>query len=70
MKDFNIKEESKGTMTPVVKEVKAVNVTNHMLEIQLYWAGKGTTLIPKRGNYGPLISGISLCHHSKYSLSY
>ncbi|CAN6882094.1 unnamed protein product [Brassica oleracea] len=63
LKDFNIKEESKGTMTPVVKEVKAVNVTNHMLEIQLYWAGKGTTLIPKRGNYGPLISGISLCHH-------
>ncbi|WZZ59314.1 hypothetical protein YC2023_059421 [Brassica napus] len=64
LKDFNIKEESKGTMTPVVKEVKAVNVTNHMLEIQLYWAGKGTTLIPKRGNYGPLISGISLCHHT------
>ncbi|KAF3605174.1 hypothetical protein DY000_02047381 [Brassica cretica] len=64
LKDFNIKEESKGTMTPVVKEVKAVNVTNHMLEIQLYWAGKGTTLIPKRGNYGPLISGISLCHHN------
>ncbi|XP_033137237.1 probable LRR receptor-like serine/threonine-protein kinase At1g29720 isoform X3 [Brassica rapa] len=64
LKDFNIKEESNGTMTPVVKEVKAVNVTNHMLEIQLYWAGKGTTLIPKRGNYGPLISAISLCHHS------
>uniref|UniRef100_M4EU49 non-specific serine/threonine protein kinase n=1 Tax=Brassica campestris TaxID=3711 RepID=M4EU49_BRACM len=64
LKDFNIKEESNGTMTPVVKEVKAVNVTNHMLEIQLYWAGKGTTLIPKRGNYGPLISAISLCHHN------
>ncbi|CAG7864340.1 unnamed protein product [Brassica rapa] len=65
LKDFNIKEESNGTMTPVVKEVKAVNVTNHMLEIQLYWAGKGTTLIPKRGNYGPLISAISLCHHTE-----
>ncbi|KAL0795774.1 hypothetical protein Bca101_067151 [Brassica carinata] len=64
LRDFNIKEESKGTMTPVVKEKKIVNVTDHMLEIQLYWAGKGTTLIPKRGNYGPLISAISLCHHS------
>ncbi|XP_056841627.1 probable LRR receptor-like serine/threonine-protein kinase At1g29720 isoform X2 [Raphanus sativus] len=64
LRDFNIKKESRGTMTPVVKEKKVVNVTNHMLEIQLYWAGKGTTLIPRRGNYGPLISAISLCHHS------
>ncbi|KAL1205158.1 putative LRR receptor-like serine/threonine-protein kinase [Cardamine amara subsp. amara] len=63
-KDFNIKEEADGTLKPVVKEVKAVNVTDHMLEIRLYWAGKGTTIIPERGNYGPLISAISLCHHS------
>ena len=62
MKDFNIKEEANGTLKPVVKELKAVNVTDHMLEIRLYWAGKGTNLIPSRGNYGPLISAISLCH--------
>ncbi|KAF8089095.1 hypothetical protein N665_0518s0021 [Sinapis alba] len=62
LRDFNIKEEANGTLKPVVKEVKAVNVTDHMLEIRLYWAGKGTTLIPNRGNYGPLISAISLCH--------
>ncbi|CAH2034368.1 unnamed protein product [Thlaspi arvense] len=60
-KDFNIKEEANGTLKPVVKEVNT-NVTNHMLEIRLYWGGKGTTNIPKRGVYGPLISAISLCH--------
>ncbi|CAH8332541.1 unnamed protein product [Eruca vesicaria subsp. sativa] len=62
LRDFNIKEEANGTLKPVVKEVKAINVTDHMLEIRLYWAGKGTTFIPNRGNYGPLISAISLCH--------
>nr|VDC98082.1 unnamed protein product [Brassica oleracea] len=61
LRDFNIKEEANGTLKPVVKELKA-NVTDHLLEIRLYWAGKGTTLIPSRGNYGPLISAISLCH--------
>ncbi|CAH8299185.1 unnamed protein product [Eruca vesicaria subsp. sativa] len=62
-RDFNIKEEANGTGKPIVKEA-SVNVTNHLLEIRLYWAGKGTTLIPKRGNYGPIISAISLCHNS------
>ncbi|CAH2034364.1 unnamed protein product [Thlaspi arvense] len=64
LSDFNIKEEANGTLKPVVKELKAVNVSDHVLEIRLYWAGKGTTLIPSRGNYGPLISAISLCHSS------
>ncbi|XP_019094625.1 PREDICTED: probable LRR receptor-like serine/threonine-protein kinase At1g29720 [Camelina sativa] len=62
LKDFNINEETNGTLKPVVKEVKDVNVTDHLLEIRLYWAGKGTTHIPNRGYYGPLISAISLCH--------
>ncbi|KAG2325275.1 hypothetical protein Bca52824_008003 [Brassica carinata] len=62
LRDFNIKEEANGTMKPIVQELKDVNVTNHVLEIHLYWAGKGTTLIPNRGYYGPLISAISLCH--------
>ncbi|CAN7077490.1 unnamed protein product [Brassica oleracea var. botrytis] len=62
-KDFNIKKEAKGTLKPFVKQ-KKVNVTNHMLEIRLYWGGKGTTLIPRRGIYGPLISAISLCHQT------
>ncbi|CAF2159746.1 unnamed protein product [Brassica napus] len=62
-RDFNIKEEANGNRKPIVKEAN-VNVANHLLEIRLYWAGKGTTLIPQRGNYGPIISAISLCHSS------
>ncbi|KAL1205159.1 putative LRR receptor-like serine/threonine-protein kinase [Cardamine amara subsp. amara] len=61
-KDFNIREEAKGTLRPIVKKVKDVSVTDHMLEIRLQWAGKGTTIIPSKGNFGPLISAISLCH--------
>ncbi|KAF8107798.1 hypothetical protein N665_0116s0005 [Sinapis alba] len=64
MRDFNIKEEANGTRKPIVKKAN-VNVANHMLEIRLYWAGKGTTLIPLRGNYGPIISAISLCHSTE-----
>ncbi|CAH8299361.1 unnamed protein product [Eruca vesicaria subsp. sativa] len=81
-RDFNIKEEANGTRKPIVKEAN-VNVTNHLLEIRLYWAGKGTIIIPLRGNYGPIISAISFIyiynfnvsfaaentkHHSKYPL--
>ncbi|CAA7028274.1 unnamed protein product [Microthlaspi erraticum] len=64
LRDFNIKEEANGTLKPVVKEAVA-NVTDNVLEIRLYWAGKGTILIPARGSYGPLISAISLCHTSQ-----
>ena len=62
--DFNIREEANGTHKEVIKEMNTT-VTDNTLEIQLYWAGKGTTIIPKRGNYGSLISAISVCH-SKY----
>ncbi|CAN6803467.1 unnamed protein product [Brassica oleracea] len=58
--DFNIREEANGTHKEVIKEVNTT-VTDNTLEIRLYWAGKGTTLIPKRGNYGSLISAISVC---------
>ncbi|KAJ0233664.1 LRR receptor-like serine/threonine-protein kinase [Hirschfeldia incana] len=65
LRDFNIRQEANGTLKSIVKELKSVNVTDNKLEIWLYWAGKGTTLIPKRGNYGPLISAISLCHSTE-----
>ncbi|CAF1969400.1 unnamed protein product [Brassica napus] len=58
--DFNIREEANGTHKEVIKEVNTT-VTDNTLEIRLYWAGKGTTIIPKRGNYGSLISAISVC---------
>ncbi|XVF79036.1 hypothetical protein PTKIN_Ptkin14bG0187300 [Pterospermum kingtungense] len=37
-----------------------VSVSDGTLEIQLRWAGKGTTSIPDKGVYGPLISAIEV----------
>ncbi|KAL0657477.1 hypothetical protein Bca4012_078062 [Brassica carinata] len=62
--DFNIRVEANGTHKEVIKEVNTT-VTDNTLEIRLYWAGKGTTIIPKRGNYGSLISAISVCPSSE-----
>ncbi|KAL5841343.1 hypothetical protein ACOSQ3_011946 [Xanthoceras sorbifolium] len=59
-KDFNIKEQANGTGKAIIKSFNAT-VTDNTLAIRLYWAGKGTTIIPSRGIYGPLISAISVC---------
>ncbi|KAL3522573.1 hypothetical protein ACH5RR_015407 [Cinchona calisaya] len=57
-KDFNIEDEAGGAQKPVIREFNAT-VTNNILEIRFNWAGKGTTRIPNRGVYGPLVSAIS-----------
>ncbi|CAN6443558.1 unnamed protein product [Victoria cruziana] len=57
--NFDIAREAGGSGKPVVKRFNA-SVTESTLEITLYWAGKGTLAIPKRGVYGPLISAISV----------
>uniref|UniRef100_A0A1D1Z1R4 non-specific serine/threonine protein kinase n=1 Tax=Anthurium amnicola TaxID=1678845 RepID=A0A1D1Z1R4_9ARAE len=59
LKDFNIEDEAGGSGKLVVKTFNA-SVEKHTLEISFYWAGKGTTGIPSRGVYGPLISAISV----------
>lgn len=59
-KDFNIEDEALGAQKPVLKELFNVSVTKNILEIQFFWTGKGTTRIPNRGVYGPLISAISV----------
>ncbi|KAK9056899.1 hypothetical protein SSX86_024263 [Deinandra increscens subsp. villosa] len=58
-KDFDISHKAGGPMKPNVTTY-TVDVTSSSLEIRLYWAGKGTTDIPYQGNYGPLISAISV----------
>ncbi|KAI4304436.1 hypothetical protein MLD38_039946 [Melastoma candidum] len=63
-KDFNIEHEAGGVQKPAI-EAFNVTVTENVLEIRLYWAGKGTTRIPLRGVYGPLISAISIASNSK-----
>ncbi|KAM0065156.1 putative protein kinase RLK-Pelle-DLSV family [Helianthus debilis subsp. tardiflorus] len=58
-KNFNIEDESSGMGNPVVIPFNA-SVTNNILEIRFYWAGKGTTRFPRRGVYGPLVSAVSV----------
>ncbi|KAK7389373.1 hypothetical protein VNO78_24339 [Psophocarpus tetragonolobus] len=58
-KDFNIVEKAGGIGKAII-EPFAVVVTSNTLEIRLYWAGKGTTIIPYRSVYGPLILAISV----------
>lgn len=59
-KDFNILDKAGIAEKPVTIPIYNVSVTNNFLEIRFYFAGKGTTRIPERGVYGPLISGISV----------
>ncbi|KAK8706329.1 hypothetical protein V6N13_049898 [Hibiscus sabdariffa] len=59
LKDFNIMDEAGGARKPLVQNFTA-NVSDGTLEIRLRWAGKGTTVIPVREVYGPLISAISV----------
>ncbi|XP_013712146.2 probable LRR receptor-like serine/threonine-protein kinase At1g07650 isoform X1 [Brassica napus] len=59
IKNFNIQEAAGGSGKPVIKSFP-VNVTDHNVKIGLRWAGKGTTGIPIRGVYGPMISAISV----------
>lgn len=60
MKDFNIEDVARKAEEPIVIPLKNVSVTNNIVEIRFYFAGKGTTRIPSRGVYGPLISAISV----------
>ncbi|KAE8703326.1 putative leucine-rich repeat receptor-like serine/threonine-protein kinase [Hibiscus syriacus] len=59
IQDFYIEDKAGGVGKAVIKEFHAP-VINSTLEIRLHWAGKGTTGIPVRGVYGPLISAISV----------
>lgn len=59
-KDFNIEHEIGSARKPLVVLIPKVKVNNNILEIQFYFAGKGTTRIPERGVYGPIISAISV----------
>lgn len=37
-----------------------VSITTGILDIHLFWAGKGTCCIPVEGTYGPLLSAIQI----------
>ena len=59
LKDFNIAERAGGVNKGYNHTFDDIIVDGSTLEIHLYWAGKGTTAIPEKGVYGPLISAIS-----------
>lgn len=59
LKDFNIKNVAKGVDKAVIRKFNAT-VKNTTLEIRFQFSGKGSTAIPVRGTYGPLVSAINL----------
>ncbi|KAJ8762036.1 hypothetical protein K2173_006638 [Erythroxylum novogranatense] len=60
LENFDIENQIGGVQKPLIKSIPNVNVTNNMLEIRFYYAGKGTTRIPRRSVYGPIVSAISV----------
>ncbi|XP_031404181.1 probable LRR receptor-like serine/threonine-protein kinase At1g53440 isoform X2 [Punica granatum] len=65
LKNFNIIEAAGGVGIGIYRDFDNVTITGTTLEIHLYWAGKGTTAIPDRGVYGPLISAITVTPNFK-----
>ncbi|KAK4399285.1 putative LRR receptor-like serine/threonine-protein kinase [Sesamum angolense] len=59
LKDFDIEQSAKGVDKVDKRNFTAV-VKNNTLEIRFQYAGKGTTAVPTRGTYGPLVSAISV----------
>ncbi|KAL2331304.1 hypothetical protein Fmac_018885 [Flemingia macrophylla] len=63
LKGFNIANEAQGVGKALVKTFHTY-VSNKALEIRFSWGGKGSTGIPHRSVYGPLISAISVTSDS------
>ncbi|KAL8149820.1 hypothetical protein AgCh_006731 [Apium graveolens] len=60
LKDYDIGQEAPGVDKVVERTIKAVAVKDKTLQIRFVYTGKGTTGVPTRGTYGPLISAISM----------
>ncbi|XP_055803387.1 probable LRR receptor-like serine/threonine-protein kinase At1g07650 isoform X1 [Solanum dulcamara] len=58
LKDFDIRTAAGGVDKAWTRKFNAV-VEDGILEVRFQYAGKGTTAVPRRGIYGPLISAIS-----------
>ncbi|KAK1424852.1 hypothetical protein QVD17_20191 [Tagetes erecta] len=61
LKNFDIRNEAGGVdKAIIIKNITNIHVTNGTLEIRFQYAGKGTTIAPSKGSYGPMISAISI----------
>ena len=69
LEDFNIEDEAGGPHREI-NRIFTTNITDNTLEIHFYWGGKGTTAIPYRGVYGPLISAISVTQSEYFTPPY
>ncbi|KAH9699019.1 putative LRR receptor-like serine/threonine-protein kinase [Citrus sinensis] len=58
LKDFNIKEMARHSNNVTIQSFEA-SVREHLLEIELFWAGKGSLYAPP-SFHGPLTSAISV----------
>ncbi|CAL5435210.1 unnamed protein product [Camellia sinensis] len=63
LQDFNIKNEAGGSKRALVRTFEA-NVTNTVMDIHFFWAGRGTCCIPYQSTYGPLVSAIHVSQAS------
>lgn len=63
LRDFNIKNEAGGSKRALVRTFEA-NVTNTVMDIHFFWAGRGTCCIPYQSTYGPLVSAIHVSQAS------
>ncbi|KAM7270933.1 hypothetical protein ACFE04_030147 [Oxalis oulophora] len=59
LKDFDIAKAAGGIDKAITMTFNTTVSENH-LEIHLFWGGKGTCCIPEQGDYGPLISALSV----------
>ncbi|KZV47497.1 putative LRR receptor-like serine/threonine-protein kinase [Dorcoceras hygrometricum] len=59
LKDFDIEKEANGVDKAVIQSFRTT-VTDKTLEIRFHYSGKGSTAVPNRGSYGPMISAISV----------
>ncbi|XP_010552133.1 PREDICTED: probable LRR receptor-like serine/threonine-protein kinase At1g53430 [Tarenaya hassleriana] len=64
-RDFDIVEIAGGAGIGYTETINNVQVNGSTIEIHLQWSGKGTSAIPTRGVYGPLISAITITPNFK-----
>ncbi|XP_074325475.1 uncharacterized protein LOC141663589 isoform X1 [Apium graveolens] len=57
VQDFNIQNEAGASKKALIKKYEG-NVTNNIVDIHFFWAGRGTCCIPSQSTYGPLVSAI------------
>lgn len=68
LQDFNIQKEAGGSNRALIKTFEA-NITNTIMDIHFFWAGKGTCCIPFQSTYGPLVSAVHVYQASEAGFS-